>query len=281
MSTVSEKLTIFLFAGVLLCLSVHSAYSEDTVKTELLKRYSSSIETLAKQLQKSGFEIDHLFSHPEFEIYDNIDSLFTNSAEKKALQKGGALEVKKSFSEELEEYKKKIGFDRKIKGISRFVEDHNAELSLCEEKYGIPKEIIASVIGIESNFGTITGRHNPFNVYVSMYVKNYRRKFAVSQLEELLKFTVKTNQDIFELSSSYAGAIGYMQFLPYSLNKWFVGDDVYDMNNTIASVANFLAYHRKRQRTLEKALYKYNPSKYYVRAVFDLEEYIKAKNTSR
>ena len=268
-----RKITIFLFICILIFTCAYNAHSEDTFKLELIKKYSSSIDLLEKQLQKKGFEIDHLFSHPKFEIYGSIDSLFTNSAEKKALRKGGTLEAKKSFQEELEVYKKKIGFKKKIKGISGFVEEYSDQLSLCEEKYGIPKEIITSVIGIESNFGTITGKHNPFNVYVSMYVKNYRRKFAVSQLEELLKFTAKTNQDVFELSSSYAGAIGYMQFLPYSLNKWFVGDDVYDMNNSIASVANFLSYHKKRRGTLEKAIYKYNPNKYYVKTVVDLAGY--------
>ncbi|MBT4483785.1 MAG: hypothetical protein HOC71_08925 [Candidatus Latescibacteria bacterium] len=266
-------ITIFLFICILIFPCAYNAHSEDIVKSELIKKYSPSIALLEKQLQKKGFKIEHLFSHPKFEIYNSIDSLFINSAEKKALQKGGALTVKKSFIDELEVYKKKIGFETKIKGISGFVEEYAVQLSLCEEKYGIPKEIITSVIGIESNFGTITGRHNPFNVYISMYVKNYRRKFAVSQLEELLKFTAKNNQDVFELSSSYAGAIGYMQFLPYSLNKWFVGDDVYDMNNSIASVANFLSYHKKRRGTLEKAIYKYNPNKYYVKAVVDLASY--------
>ena len=108
-----------------------------------------------------------------------------------------------------------------------------------------------------------------------MYVKGYRKEFAVSQLAELCKFAKKNNLEIFTLNSSYAGAIGPMQFLPWSLNRWFVGDDVFDMGCAISSVANYLAHFRKKRGSLEKAIFAYNPSKLYCKAVVELAGYNK------
>ena len=64
-----------------------------------------------------------------------------------------------------------------------------------------------------------------------------------------------------------------MQFLPYSLNRWFVGSDVDDMGDCIASAANYLAHFKKKRGTIEKAVFSYNPSKLYASTVFALADY--------
>ncbi len=266
-----KSFKIILIACVFVFLSSQNVRLED---------YTSSINALAKLLKKKGYETEQLFSHPKFKIYENIDSYYTQSPEKKgksayqkALGKGDKKEADRIFNEEYKKYKENIGFGTKKKRMASFVQKYSAHLILTEKKFNIPWKVIAAIIGLESNFGTITGRYNCFNVYVSMYVKNYRKKFALSQIEELLQFTNITNHDIFELNSSYAGAIGYMQFLPYSLNRWFVGDNVFDMNDTISSVANYLSHFKKKRGTLEKAVYSYNPSRFYVKTVFELAEH--------
>ena len=64
-----------------------------------------------------------------------------------------------------------------------------------------------------------------------------------------------------------------MQFIPSSLNQWFVGDDVTDMTDTINSVANYLSHFLEKEGTMEKAVHRYNSSNLYVRAVLELAEY--------
>src|SRR5690625_3083042 len=113
---------------------------------------------------------------------------------------------------------------------------------------------------------------NPFNTYVSMYAVDYRADFAEAQLLELLQFTQRHNIDIFELKSSYAGAMSFAQFIPYSLNKWFIGDDIFDMNNNIMSIANYLAYFQERTNNLRTSVLRYNPSGLYADAVLDLAD---------
>lgn len=221
-------------------------------------KYQDNLKTLAQYLEKRNLEIDELLKDPRFEIYEEIGDRFRKSAERK--------------SRGIEEYKRILGFDVKSKKITDFIDSHYDQLQKAEETYGIPKYVISAIIGIESDYGKNIGNYNPFNAYVSMYAVDYRGDFARAQLKELLEFVERNSIDVFELKSSYAGAMSYGQFIPYSINKWFVGDDIFDMNNNIMSVANYLAYFKKRTGSIEKAVLRYNPSSLYTRAVLDLAE---------
>jgi membrane-bound lytic murein transglycosylase B len=288
MRKVEKKLLVTLLSGIFICVCTCTGYSGNSVETEAFQKYGSSMHALITQLRNKGFETENLFRNPEFQIYENIDVFYSESPEKigeytykQALKSGNREEVEWVFENEFEHYKTRIGFDKKKESMPDFIAQYQEQLSQSESLYHIPKEIIAAIIGIESHFGRVVGHHHAFNVYVSMYVKNYRRKFALEQLEELLKFAQKTQKDVFSLNSSYGGAIGCMQFLPYSLNRWFVGDDVYDMGDTIASVANYIAHFQEKNSSLEKALYKYNPNTFYVKAVLELAGFAKIISKSQ
>ncbi len=221
-----------------------------------LRQINNSLDSLVINLEQKGFDINSLLADPRFEVYPNIKELFEKAPEK--------------IITDYEKYKEKIGFKNKKQQMPLFIEKNLINLKEAEEKYNIPKEIIASVLAIESDFGKNEGSFNPFNAYVSLYLSDYKKQFAFDQLEELLTFSNKKNIDVLKLTSSYAGATGHAQFLPYSLNKWFIGDDVYDMDNNISSVASYLSYFKEKRTTLENAIYAYNNKDFYVRAVFDL-----------
>ncbi|MGK7370581.1 MAG: lytic murein transglycosylase [Candidatus Halalkalibacterium sp. M3_1C_030] len=226
--------------------------------TLLNAKYETNLNSLSAYLNNKGLRIDGLLKDPRFEIYEEIGDRFRKSAERK--------------SHGIDEYKRILGFDVKSKKITEFIDTHYEQLQKAEDTYGIPKYVISAIIGIESDYGKNIGSYNPFNAYVSMYVVDYRENFARAQLKELLEFVERKNVDVFELKSSYAGAMSYGQFIPYSINKWFVGDDIFDMNNNIMSVANYLAYFKERTGSIEKAVLRYNPSSLYTRAVLDLAE---------
>jgi membrane-bound lytic murein transglycosylase B len=256
---------------------------EEASKISFEKKYAS-LDTLVVRMKENGYDIRNFLSDPKFEIYENIDSIFTNSAEKlgadaykEALKRGDEKEAERIFNEEYEKYRVKIGFDDKKSYMPRFMEQYKSELLNAEKRYLIPGEIISSIIGLESNFGRYTGKRQAFNVYISLYVKNFRREFALRQLRELLTFRQRTNKDIFDFKSSYAGAIGFMQFIPSSLNQWFVGKDVTDMTDNINSVANYLSHFKQQEGSMEKAVHRYNSSNLYVKAVLDLAEFGKQK----
>lgn len=218
--------------------------------------HRDNLKSLSHYMKKQGLGIDTLLQDPRFKIYEGIGDRFKKSAER--------------TSPNLNQYKRILGFDHKKKQIARFMDTYADQLNKAEKKYGIPKTVISAIIGVESDFGKNTGRYNPFNTYVSMYAVGYRKSFAQSQLKELMEFVKRNDLDVFTLKSSYAGAMAFAQFIPYSVNKWFVGKDLLDMNNNIMSVANYLSYFKKRTGSIEKAVLRYNPSSLYTRAVLDL-----------
>ncbi|MEX0771451.1 MAG: lytic murein transglycosylase [Balneolaceae bacterium] len=221
------------------------------------EKYSTEISTLIEDLEKKGFEeIAGMLHHPEFEFYDGIGDRFRQSVERK--------------SRSLDDYKGILQFEDKKNRMAGFMASYDSQLQKAEETYGISKYVISAIIAVESDFGTKTGRYNPFNSYVSMVIEGYRSDFARAQLEELLTFVQKNSLDVFELKSSYAGAVSAAQFIPYSLNRWFVGDDIFDMGNVIHSVANYLSHFENVTGSIEKAVHRYNPSTLYTSAVLDL-----------
>lgn len=269
---ISQKIQVF-FASLLLVMFLSGSFYSDNVvphngkkpnttqineDTLSYAKYRASLNDLAIHLKKEGLEISSLYNDPRFEIYEKIGDRFRKSAERK--------------SHGIKQYKRILGFDVKSQQILAFIEAHHEQLEKAEDTYGIPKYVISAIIGIESDYGKNIGSYNPFNSYVSMYAVDYRGDFARAQLKELIEFTQRNNIDVFELKSSYAGAMSFGQFIPYSINKWFVGDDIFDMNNNIMSVANYLAYFKERTGSIEKAVLRYNPSSLYTRAVLDLAE---------
>lgn len=237
------------------------AIEVEPAKTDTLygsNAYGEQLAELARHFKSRDRPLDSLLRDPRFEIYESIGDRFRGSAEKK--------------SRSMDEYKQVLEFDDKTERIARFMDRHAEDLRKAEREYGISPYLIAAIIGIESDFGTKNGRYNPFNSYVSMYVTGYRKSFARAQLEELLEFTERKGLDVFELKSSYAGAVSSAQFIPYSLNKWFVGDDIFDMGNSILSVGNYLAYFLERTGDLRTAVIRYNPSGLYADTVLELAE---------
>lgn len=219
-------------------------------------KYTERLTSLQEYFQSNGLEITKQLEDSRFKLYEEIGDRFRNSAERRTLN--------------FEEYKKVLGFNDKKAKISGFIDSNRDQLEKAEEEYGIPKYVIAAIIGIESDYGKNIGSFNPFNSYVSMYAVDYRADFALAQLEELMKFVNRHNIDVFDLKSSYAGAMTFAQFIPYSLNKWFVGDDIFDMNNNIMSVGNYLAYFVERTGSVDRAVFRYNPSELYTSAVMAL-----------
>lgn len=243
--------------------SVHNQGSDEEINHILSQSLSDSFDpveislsSLIEIFEKKGYDIKKLIEDPRFKIYDGISDKFKKSAERKI--------------EHIDDYKRVLGFDAKKAKIFNFMDEHSDQLQIAEETYGISKYVIAAIIGIESDFGKNIGSFNPFNAYVSMYIENYRADFAEAQLVELLEFSKKKNIDILDLKSSYAGAMSYAQFIPYSLNKWFVGSDIFDMDNNIMSIGNYLAYFMERTGTIEKSVFRYNPSSLYTEAVLQL-----------
>ena len=136
--------------------------------------------------------------------------------------------------------------------------NQNAEaLARAEATYGVPAEIIVGIIGVETVYGRNTGNFRVMDAVTTLAFaypntpnRDARMAYFRGELENTLLFARESGIDPFSLLGSYAGAIGWPQFMPGSIRKFavdFDGDGKIDLRNSqvdaIGSVANFLVQH--------------------------------------
>ena len=138
---------------------------------------------------------------------------------------------------------------------------HADALARAEKEYGVPAEIIVGILGIETLYGKNTGNFRVVDVlttlafdYPDTPTRAARMDYFRGELENALLFSRESSIDPFSLRGSYAGAIGWPQFMPASIRKYAVdydGDGKIDLRNSpddaIGSVANFLVQHGWRR----------------------------------
>jgi membrane-bound lytic murein transglycosylase B len=139
----------------------------------------------------------------------------------------------------------------------RFWNENADLLARAEAQYGVPAEIIAGIIGIETIYGRDPGRFRVVDVLTTLAFaypespnRNDRMQFFRSELEKTLLLARQEGIDPFSLLGSFAGAVGMPQFMPSNILKYGVdydGDGIVDLRNSaadaIGSVANFLVAH--------------------------------------
>ena len=138
-----------------------------------------------------------------------------------------------------------------------FWEEHCDALARAEERFGVPAEIIVGIIGVETVYGRNTGNFRVLDAlttlafdYPSTPNRATRMAFFRGEVENTLLLARDSGVDPFTLFGSYAGAVGWPQFMPGSIRKFaidFDGDNKVDLRSSpvdaIGSVANFLVQH--------------------------------------
>ena len=141
--------------------------------------------------------------------------------------------------------------ERRVAGGIAFMRDHREALEAAERKYGVPPEIVAAIIGVETMYGSITGGYRVLDA-LSTLAFDYppRSSFFRSELKQFILLVREERQMITNLTGSYAGAMGLGQFIPSSYRAYavdFDGDGIRDIWNNptdaIGSVANYLSRH--------------------------------------
>ena len=132
-----------------------------------------------------------------------------------------------------------------------FWRENATALTRAERQFGVPAEVIASIIGVETIYGRNTGNFRIIDVLLTLaFVDGRRPELYRDELEAFLLWTRESGVDPLEPRGSYAGAIGLPQFMPSSIRRWavdFDGSGRIDLRastvDAIGSVANFLAGH--------------------------------------
>ena len=125
-----------------------------------------------------------------------------------------------------ERYKSIMVNDSRISAGEVFIEQHKSDLLRAESVYGVPAEIIASIIGIETRYGRIKGNIRVIDSLATLAFDYPRRsKFFKTQLEEFLLLSREENLAPDQIVGSIAGAMGYGQFMPDSYRNYAVDFD--------------------------------------------------------
>lgn len=116
-----------------------------------------------------------------------------------------------------------------------------AMLANLESKYGVPKEVLVAIWGMESNYGSAMGGFNMFEALATLAYDGPRQDYAQRELLAALKMEQEEGLSPSQMTSSWAGAFGNTQFVPSSFFKDAVDGDGDGRRDLWHSAADSLA----------------------------------------
>ena len=141
--------------------------------------------------------------------------------------------------------------ERRVRRGREFMEEQAEWLERAEERFGVEPEMITAIIGIETDYGRNTGSTRVLDALVTLgFDYPPRAAFFRSELGHLLELAEEEDLEILDLHGSYAGAMGYGQFISSSYRHYAVDFDdsgrrdlLNSWPDAIGSVANYFAEH--------------------------------------
>jgi membrane-bound lytic murein transglycosylase B len=200
--------------------------------------------------------IDEMVTKENFK-FTYLEALFKDVNVQKTPLRFFTRKKRKPTPEEIKRYPLHGAWDRyvrlkvtpkRIKEGAAFISKYKTAFALAEQRYGVPKEYIAAIIGIESVYGKNTGKFPVFDTLSTLaFEPNRRNRFFKSELKKFIQLCYDNRIDPKAVKGSFAGAIGLCQFMPSSYKAYGVdhnGDGRVSMlhpADAIASVANYLS----------------------------------------
>lgn len=156
----------------------------------------------------------------------------------------------------------------RIDGGRAFLAANRDALARAQAQYGVPAEIITAIIGVETSYGTNKGSYPVIDALYTLAFfyprsgdpaklarENQREAFFRDELGQLFALGKDTGMDVAAFKGSYAGAMGWGQFMPSSYRQYAVdgdGDgrrDLFDdTDDVFASIANYFVQKGGWQR---------------------------------
>lgn len=225
---------------VLLCLffSLTARADDDVDNPVPYHQRDDVLAFVAEMVEKHGFkasELQQVFASVEFQ-----------SSVVKAMEPPASPNVRS-----WERYKPRFVNQNRINRGVKFMRDYAADLKRARQIYGVPEEIIAAIIGVETVYGQNTGSYRVIDALATLAFDYPRRaEYFRGELEQYLLLAREQGLDYYSVLGSYAGAIGLPQFMPTNVRQLavdFDGDGKIDLRNSvvdaIGSVARYLAVH--------------------------------------
>lgn len=147
-------------------------------------------------------------------------------------------------------YRKKFITPDNVQNGVVFWNQYENALNRAWQVYGVPPEIIVGIIGVETRWGRVMGKTRILDALATLSFNYPRRaEYFSGELETFLLMARDEQDDPLNLKGSFAGAMGYGQFMPSSYKQYavdFSGDghiNLWDPVDAIGSVANYFKAH--------------------------------------
>ena len=150
------------------------------------------------------------------------------------------------FYEDTKTYISKRTSNKKLKKGLDFYKNNIILINLVEKNFEIEKELLLSLMGIETNFGTYVGKMDILSSLSTLSYDKRRSEFFTNELLTLLKLVDNNMINHKTLYGSWAGAFGFFQFMPSTIKNYafdYNKDKYIDLKNSedaYASAANYL-----------------------------------------
>ncbi len=222
-----------LLALLLLLLSL--ATSAQTLPATHFKSVQAFINKMVEEHHFSRAQLTLIFSEIKFIVAD----------------KNNKKKPKKRKTITWDKYRALSITNERIEDGLEFWEDNLTTLEHAEAAYHVPSEIIVAILGIETNYGNKKGNHPTFKTLTQRAFGNYRRRnFYKQELESFLLMARENVIPPLSIQGSYAGAMGYPQFIASSYRHYAVDfnkdrkiDLFSDPIDAIGSIANYFDQH--------------------------------------
>jgi len=150
------------------------------------------------------------------------------------------------FYEDTKTYISKRTSKQKVNKGAQLYELNKDFINMIDNKFSVEKELLLALMGIETNFGTYVGKMDILSSLATLSYDQRRSDFFTNELITILQLidAGKIDHDI--LYGSWAGAFGFFQFMPSTIDNYAID---YDKNNIIelkstidsfASAANYI-----------------------------------------
>ena len=150
------------------------------------------------------------------------------------------------FYEDTKTYISKRSSKLKVKKGTKLYRSNADFIDLIDEEFSVEKSLLLALMGIETNFGTYVGKMNILSSLATLSFDERRSEFFTKELITILQLVELKKIDHNILYGSWAGAFGFFQFMPSTIERYAID---YDKNNIIelkstkdsfASAANYI-----------------------------------------
>ena len=150
------------------------------------------------------------------------------------------------FYEDTKTYIQKRTSNKKVTSGMLLYSKNLDLINKVEDEFNIEKELMLALMGIETNFGTYVGKMDILSSLATLSFDKRRSKFFTDELITLLKLIESEKVNHKTLFGSWAGAFGFFQFMPSTINNYAIdynNDNKVNLKNNVdafASAANYL-----------------------------------------